>query len=454
MQINIIVLLAIFLIQLVVYVRSYEKGLCLAVFFLVLLPDTISLQFGPAIPTFTIHRLIVALTCFFWARNASVQKDLRGAPLFNTQCYIAIAYLISTVFAGLFLVSFKRWLYYAVESFLMFWMVQSSLTDRRAMQGMIRAMGIGLLGVSVIAFVERYSGYSVYDFLPSNNQGYSFEVLAQRDRTHNDILSTYPHRILLGIGCGLGLWKFFTDFANRTKLVGQAVALAGCIVCAGALYFSMSRGPWVSFAAAVAWLSLLAPRIYLKKGIVLGLVGVAVLASRPGAWSSIRGLGRSTVEADTLKGSSFRWRMTVVNMALERIAASDPIRFLFGYGGGSHIYMSFGEVELSTGRTVEMESWDCELAVNLYEQGVLGGLFIGVLYMTFLTGSARFLRGVRAPHSPEMVFAIGVVVIILVSKMSVRIFAPQLVYAEAVALAIGSNLLQSGDEDEVNAIQC
>jgi len=422
------------------YAHDYHQGLIATIFLLLLLPDSLQIQVSLSLPSFTIHRLLLVVTAVAWALNKKVRKDGFRIPFFTIQVIIAAAYLVSTALSHDFLVSAKRYLYFISESFLFFWIVQTSITNRAIANRIFRAAAFSLLVVAAISYVERYGGIHVRQILPATRVGYDFEPVFYSSSGKWEETSTYNHRILFGVACAVCVPCFLITMSSARRRKNRYHWLA-CLISAGALYFSKSRGPWISFAGGLAVLTMLFPRRFIKTATFLSAAALLVMIVRPGVYESLLGMSNATLDKSTIKGSSFRWRLTVFNMARTRIAEADLTHTLFGFGGGSHVFMEFGRVELSTGRSVQMESWDSELSVNLFEQGVVGFAMILLLYASF---AVRTTLRAKRQHPPDdaLVFAIACIAIIFLSKVTVRFFSPQLIYLEGIGLAISSSYLQ------------
>ena len=112
---------------------------------------------------------------------------------------------------------------------------------------------------------------------------------------------------------------------------------------------------------------------------------------------------------------------------------------IFGYGGGSHLFMEFGRVMLGTGHSAAFESWDMEYAVILFEQGFVGFFFTIFFYVTILKKSVVYCLRKKQDYK-IMQLALSCFFIIVFMKTNVNIYAPQLDYIEYVYIAIISAL--------------
>jgi len=179
----------------------------------------------------------------------------------------------------------------------------------------------------------------------------------------------------------------------------------------------------------------------LKKSIVLVCIVLAVLILRPGTQSTIMSYYHSTLDESSLKGSSFRWRFSVWNMAVNRIKKSNILHMLFGYGSGSHIFMDFGLVALSTGHYAEMQSWDCEYAVILFEKGIIGFSLQAIFYILLLFKAIEYCYK-HKEENKQMLLTLSCLSIFIFMKTNVMVYAPQLIYLEFINISILSKLIE------------
>ena len=426
--------------------RCYEDGLPLVVGLLAVLPDSVCIE---AVPIITLSRLLIVISLIFWLQNPSLRRGLSQAPLYKIQLVLVVCFFISTLPSEFFEVSVKRFFCYLLESFLLFLIVQSSVTDCKQATRLVTAIGYGLLFVALLGFGEHFFGFELFN---SNSGGY--EGAAERftwvpENALDYIHATYIHRILFGVACALGAAKFLVDgglFSGKWPTIRN---FGMFFVCGSSLFFSNSRGPWIAFIICSFLLLMLFPKRFLKKVLVFGLLVLVVIIMRPGIWSTISGLADQTVDTDSYRGGSFKWRMIVWNVAVNEIGKSDPFHFLFGYGGGSHIMTDFGTAEVHPGLFLPLASWDCEFAIILYERGVVGFVCVALLYILGITQVARYLYRHRLNLDAAMTWTLTCLVIMLLMTANVALFAPQLTFISAFALGIASKYLAtSGFECE------
>ena len=174
----------------------------------------------------------------------------------------------------------------------------------------------------------------------------------------------------------------------------------------------------------------------LKRIFILGLIGISIILIRPGIYQSIERLYNATFDKSTIKGSSFRWRAQVAELAFSQINSSDNLlNLLFGYGQGSHLFMEFPTTTTSTGQRAEFLSWDNEFAVLFYEHGYMGFLLTIVFFLILSIKTYRLLHYTQFQKKIVPLSFLSCISIIIFLQTNVKIFAPQLVFIEMIILA-------------------
>lgn len=150
---NAAILGAILLVLAWAYRRAYMDGLLLSTFFLLLLPNTIALNLGLALPVLNAHRVILILTFVFWLRNRDLPKRILSFPFARAFLAIIAAMAVSTVLADEFLVSFKRFLYFSLETVLYYFILFSSLRDESDCRRLLEVVLYSLTAVALLGIV-------------------------------------------------------------------------------------------------------------------------------------------------------------------------------------------------------------------------------------------------------------------------------------------------------------
>lgn len=417
---------------------DYYKGLYSSLFFLILMPPNSTIDISAALPSFTIHRLILIMWLIMWLQKRTLKKQLREIPFSGILIAIAATMAISTALSSYFMVSIKRYFYFLFESLLFFIMLQTSVKDIDTVKTVIKVVSASLLIVAFIGVIERYTDFNPSPYLGEKLK-YDFEAV--HSASPDDVVSTYLHRILFGVGMAIGMMYYFFRVNKDNSRFKNILYFSFFFFCGAGLYFSFSRGPWLAFAVGIVFLLTVAPRAMLKKGLVLLAIIALVFLIRPGTQQSILGLSQSTLDESSIKGASFRWRFIVWNMAFTKIIKGGSVlNTLFGYGGGSHVFLDFGLVRLSTGHVTQLKSWDSEFAIVLFERGFIGTALMIAFYLNiFAKGVPYCIR--KKQDYQIMLLPLACIVIFMVMKTNVSIFAPQLVYLEFISISMVSTLL-------------
>ncbi|MHB9142435.1 MAG: O-antigen ligase family protein, partial [Paludibacter sp.] len=245
--------------------------------------------------------------------------------------------------------------------------------------------------------------------------------------------------IAMAIGMILNIYRSVISKSNIEKVS----SLFFMFIIGSALYFSVSRGPWLALMVGISVLFTLSPRQYLKILVVIGLLIIAVFIAKPGTYFSIVSLFSATLNPADLKGSSYYWRFTVLHVAIQNIWNASYINFLFGFGQGAHIINDFGTAALSTGRITEIESWDMELAIVLYEFGLIGIIAYLFFYFNMIMSSLIHLYSRVSDKNSNLLLitALASIATILFMKTNVSIFIPNIDYMEYISIAVVSRIL-------------
>lgn len=199
-------------------------------------------------------------------------------------------------------------------------------------------------------------------------------------------------------------------------------------LCAAACYFSQSRGPWLAMAiglAVVGWLG-----THRQRRILVGfaLCAALVLVLRPGVAETLSSRYQSTIDPDSFKAGTYKYRWELWRVAWTRISNS-PWRLALGYGpsGSRRIDQEWDASFTAQARTVQIWSWDNEYALVLLNYGVVGLTATAWLYVVVMRQLVRRWRSSDGPAKEGLAAIIGAASILLFMKSNVLIFAPQLI---------------------------
>lgn len=432
-------ILIISLIVLYFFKIDYFKGLCASIFFLILAPPNLTIEISDSFPSLTIHRIIIILWFIIWVRNKKIDKRIRNIPFAGILICISVAAGISAFQCPEFNVGIKRYFYFLTESFLFFLMLQTSLKNKKVINDLITTVIFALVFLSLLGLLEQYTGFNPTHMMGQRHR-YAFERVGSTLRDQ-DVTSTYMHRILFGIAMASGATFCLLRINKNNHRNKNIIYWIMCFLNGSSLYFCLSRGPWIAFIVSNIFVTVIAPRLMLKKTVALAFMVLAILIIKPGIQSTFMGYYKSTADETTLKGSSYQWRYIILNIAISEISRAGLPYMLFGYGGGSHIFMNFGNVDLGTGHSAVVESWDNEYAIILFERGIVGLVLVILLYYRLLVQSLQYYKKNKIKND-VILLPLSCVLIFIFMKTNVSIYVPQLVYLEFLSIAIISALLQ------------
>jgi len=118
------------------------------------------------------------------------------------------------------------------------------------------------------------------------------------------------------------------------RIVDENEKAGQFLLTGSALFFSQSRGPWLALIISVIIATLISPAFFFRKILFLFLVVFAVFTIRPGTRITIISLVNSTIDSSTIKGSSYRWRFILYEVAYNKI-----IKRFKWEGGNDHEWL-------------------------------------------------------------------------------------------------------------------
>lgn len=404
-------------------ISDYNSGLCLAVFLCIFLTHHIVLETGGNFPNFTIQRLILILLFITWLlSHQKSEQSFTHVPFFNILVLIGVVNLVSLLMSADFVFSLKQYLSFTVEIILFYTLIMTVLSSSNK-DDIIRLLSYSCFALAVIAFfaiIERYTGFNPVDALVP---GY-----VRQSKYSGDILSTYPHRILLGAAMAMG-WPLALALADYFKKErSKSVLFWGFIIMlVPSCYFSFSRGPWIASLIAGGVMLILGSGNIKKKLIFVMVLISLILIMKPGVFDTIRNLFEETLNPSSFKGETYQYRWELWSIAYEEVSKSIG-RFLFGYGPGMSEVFHFDRILSYSGDRYEVWSWDNQYAVYFLEGGLIGLALSITLYLSVL--GSLFIRWRKVDKQYKNLIA-GIsasVVVMLFMMTNVKIFAPQLNY--------------------------
>lgn len=437
MNLNLIKLIIILIISsftFLLLVKDYKKGLCAIIFLLVFMPRELYVELGGGLPTLTGFRGILIVFIFFCFFSRKFQIKWHHIPHLKLLILLLIAKTISLAFAFNFNACLNRVLVYFTEILLFYIFLVKRIEDDETINGIIYSMAVAVFIIALVGFFERYTQFNPVDYISLSSDP-RFDP-----RNEGVIYSTFSHPIHMGVALAMGwpICLYMTD--KQSSLFKKRLFPILLLIIYASLYFSGSRGPWLSFIiAAMLLLFFKYPAIKPKLMFILILASI-LLTIRTGIYYSIYGLVEATFNPFGLEGDSFYYRFELFTKAYTEISKSF-ITFLFGYGEGAvHSMDLSGAVSYGTGRVHSFWSWDNEFAQILIEGGFVGLILNLMLYSSIILRQIKGINLVGEENRPLMVALIASNSVFIFMMTNVSIFSPQIHFIFWTNVAIGANL--------------
>ncbi len=431
-NIKLIIIVIIFIINYIILKKNYNKGLYFSIFFLVIMPRELFFSISDNFPTITGYRVIVMLLFVFSLIEQKITLEWSRKPLINLLVLIIIADFFSLIFAFNFSVSLNGFLILIIERFIFYLIVINAITNKEVINGIIKSLGLTFILIAILGIVERYTQFNPIDYisLPDNPR---LEI-----RMAHAVYSTLPHPILFGTALAMGLpFCLFLVDSEIDQFNKRFWGFSIFLIIAG-IYFSNSRGPWLATMIMVVTLLILHyDRIKVRLIPVIYLM-VLILFFRPGVFNTIFGLFSSTLDENSLEGTSFFYRFELFKVAFYEIVKF-PERVAFGYGdGAAHVMNLSGIVSYGSQREVNFWSWDSEFAVILLHNGFIGftlNLLLTIIILVQLKKRIKLVNSLNSRRLISVIIASNMVLFFMMTN--VAIFAPQVRFVMWTSVAIG-----------------
>lgn len=419
------------------YKSGYTAGLVAAIYFLVLLPKTLTIDISIDLPSLTVHRFIITLMFIKWINNHSIQKRLSAVPFIKIFTLILITSGISALISINMLVSMKRYMYFFAESYVFYIIISTSLKDLDSVLSVIKAETASLTISAILAAIEKWTQYNIFKEILAGKQRYEFEAdFLSFAHSAGDVIVSFEHRILMGVAMAVGMINalFLIEWTSDFKKKYYSVCF---LILGTALYFSNSRGPWLAFMGASGFASLLGYKPIIKKMLLIICFVSVVFMIRPGVYQTIVDLYDASHQKGSVKESSYEWRYQVWHMAYDKVTNANSVaNVLFGHGQGSYSFLTFPKVQITSGDILPMESWDNGYALILLQYGYIGLILYAIFYtMIFMKGFRSYLR-IKDSRKDFIMLTLLIAILFIFMHSNVDIFAPQVVYLEYLNIAL------------------
>jgi hypothetical protein len=402
--------------------REFLGGLCLAVVFLVCMPTYLRITLPQPFPALTIHRLLLLVLLWFWLREESFKRDVGSVAMKKPFLFWAGASGLSLLFTEIsFLTSLKDYLDFVFEIVLFVLVIGTTVRTPSSAVRLLHAVWLGFLIIAIFAVIEKYTRFNPVDRFISSYT---------REKGFSDVMSTLPHRILLGTAMAMS-WPIAYSLTlvqmERLNMSRRALWFSALLFLS-ACYFSMSRGPWLAAALAGGVLAIFGSSLIRKRMLVVCALAALVMVARPGVLGTFTGMAEATADVDSVKGGNFQYRIELWKVAWNEVSKT-PLRALVGCGLGAgredqlHYELSYRNKEYA------IESWDNHFAYNLYQSGLLGLFASLLLYGGAVFVQFRFWRRALAEEQDFLACLLASTLVMLFMMTNVMIFAKQLNFA-------------------------
>lgn len=388
--------------------RGLEAALPLFCFYLVLMPIESKIVI-PGLFDLTTERvaMITIMVMFFRRKRCDDKPPL---PMKRLMYLHATWALCSTAYSISVATSIKQLIGQVVEYYFLYFVLFKTVSSVDTIFKIARAMILAMTICCIFGVIEAYAQWSVLTIFPSDlwivygGPGPLFVEWGRGLR----IRSTFPHPILFGDALAMSIPVTLFLLSIWKKGWQRNTLWVSLILMTWALYKTSSRGPWISVAISSLLLFVLVHNRIRRYLMVLAVLCVAVLISRPGIWGTLANLYQSTQDAASPVGSSYEYRSALTSTIVSAVR-KDFSRSLLGYGLGT-----FREMGLEIDFLGGVRRWytcDNNWALFLYETGYVGLLTVSMLLLTplFIT-----LRSYMRLPRPQRYFS-GVLFIALAS---------------------------------------
>jgi O-Antigen ligase len=379
--------------------KGLESALPFLGFSLILLP----IQSRIAVPglfDFTSSRIaIITFTGLYLALGAKGGRaeSGQGNPL-KVLMLLTIGWgLISTANSVVFTTSLKTVLSEIFEYYLPYYLFFRIITTRDTVHKILKAMVAAMVVCCFCGYLEIQIGWSVLSLLPAtvSRTGLVIEGSMIDFERGLRARSLFPHPILFGTALALGIPLTLYLLSIAEKRMQKAYLWLAVMAMFWCVYKTMSRGPWLAVVISLALLPMFSSPRTRKHLLVILLLAVSVLMTRPGVRETIQNQYLATLNLDTAEGQSYKGRWDLLRMSRE-VVSRDFGREIWGYGPESFFYLGLTG-ENGEGHIVPFTSCDSSWFEAIAEIGYVGLLLLAALFMKALVMTFRSFRAMPRP---------------------------------------------------------
>jgi hypothetical protein len=436
--VNYILIIAILSIIIVSLWKDFQRGVCTATLFLISLSPRLAIVMPGEIFSFTIQRMIIIVLFVSYIFQREKGDGHHDIPCLKYILVVGASYFLSVLLSNDFRFSIVQYLAMTVDVYIYYLIACLSIKSKESANIMLKYVVYAITITSLISFVEKYTGFNPVDYIV-------FEYIRNPKYGH-DILSTFPHRILMGTAAAMGvpLAMSYKEYLQKSNIRSKWLWIAMALMISSC-FFSYSRGPWIGLIIGCLILFIIGSSYSRKIIGILIVLSLVVFIIRPGAWETIYHRGVDTVDTSTFKHGTFEYRLELWRVAIQEVTKTVRTA-LFGFGLGAGDFMIFDRTLSYSGKSVEIWSWDNEYALRLLETGAIGLFCTIIMYVMIIKKLFVERNNIRQDYSYIVSGIIASVSIMLFMMTNVHIFAVQLHYLFWSLVAIGLKI----NRDEIS----
>ena len=357
-----------------------EDSLPIFAFFATLMPLEARLVIPGVFDLTTMRIALLVLLPLYLIRKED--RNTRPIPLKSLMLIHVIWAICSTVYSLSVATSVKQLISQVLEYYLLYFLFIRIITRVQTLYNIIYAMIMAIAVCCVFSLLEAYANYSILRIFPPNlwityNGG--LDPLYVEWGRGLRVRSTFPHPILFGDALAMMIPLTLYLLSMWSGKLQRRLLWLSLLLMFWAIYKTVSRGPWIATGLCCTLLFVFTNSRVRKYLSVMALMGVVVMASRPGIWQTVADLYDSSTDSASPVGASYLYRDTLT-LSVKQAVAVDMTRTLLGYGLGT--FRELGLDITFLGVTQRWYTCDDNWAAFLYETGYVGLLIIFILLMS------------------------------------------------------------------------
>jgi O-Antigen ligase len=377
--------------------KGFPQTLPVAAFLLAIFPEESNIPIPGLFDATTRRIIIITLLCLSVFGRKPDRAGPRRLPLGWIVIALTVWWGVSTADSIVFPVSFKASISQVLDYLMIYYLVAKHVRDTDTAKKIVFGMVAGLVVCSFFGTLEAYCEWTVSSLFPAAEHRFQTSGTLYVDQARGlRVQSTFGHPILFGSALAMTIPMSLYLVTETRRKWGNLFLWAGILLQFVCIYKAGSRGPWIALALSLSILLCLGKKNIRRPLLLIFVLTVTVLITRPGVVETIWNDYMATMDSDSYQGGSYQYRYVLYSLAFQELDRSVP-RALWGYGPESFYFLGLsGEVN---GRPMAFASCDSSFAALLIETGYIG---FGIVVLLLVLGLIRTLRGywrVPSPHN-------------------------------------------------------